>query len=67
MKYTTDCTLKTAAATTTRARGATEAIRPAIEGVDSVNEGLVFNVIREPWRMYDPAMDVHIYALTIPK
>ena len=40
------------------------AIRPAIEGVDSVNEALVFNGIREPWRMYDPAMDVQIYPLT---
>jgi hypothetical protein len=24
----------------------------------------VFNGIREPWRMYDPAMDVEIYPLT---
>ena len=34
-----------------------------MEGVDSINEALVFNGIREPWRMYDPAMDMQIYAL----
>ena len=40
-------------------------MRPAIEGVDSINEALVFNGIREPWGMYDPAMDVQIYPLTV--
>ena len=40
-------------------------MRLAIEGVDNINEALVFNGIREPWRVYDPAMDVQIYPLTV--